>query len=93
MIAKRLQGQFTTIYDIFCPVPASPSSRPLLDFAGGPLPRIRLTLPPQGSVWHRSLPRESFKIIFNLAGCFDLARLFLETLQKYPLKQARNLYF
>ena len=32
--------------------------------------------------------RESFKVIFSLAGYFYFARLFLETLQKYPLKQA-----
>ena len=39
------------------------------------------------------LPRESFRVIFNLSGYFHLARLFLETLQKYPLKQARNCHF
>ena len=38
-------------------------------------------------------PRESFRVIFNLSGYFHLARLFLETLQKYPLKQARNCHF
>ena len=37
-----------------------------------------------------SLRRESFKVVFNLAGYFDFARLFLETLQKYALKQAQN---
>ena len=30
------------------------------------------------------LPRKSFKVIFNIAGSFYFARLFLETLQKYP---------
>ena len=38
----------------------------------------------------QTLPRESFKVIFNLAGYYYFARLFLETLQKYPLKQAQT---
>ena len=34
------------------------------------------------------VPRESFKVIFYLAGYFYFARLFRETLRKYPLKRA-----
>ena len=40
-----------------------------------------------------AFPRESFKVIFNLPGNFYFARLFLETLQKYPLKRAQNSHF
>ena len=39
------------------------------------------------------VPRESFEVIFNLAGYLNSARLFLETLQRYPLKQAYNWHF
>ena len=34
------------------------------------------------------VPRESFKVIFYVRGYFHFARLFLEALRKYPLKQA-----
>ena len=40
-------------------------------------------------LYFRAFPRESFKVIFNLAGYFHFARLFLETLRKDLLKQAQ----
>ena len=47
------------------------------------------------AILHRrcNIPRESFEVIFYLAGYFDFARLFLETLRKYPLKQAWDWHF
>ena len=42
------------------------------------------------SVFPFFLPKESFEAIFYLAGYFYFARLLLETLRKYPSKQAQK---
>ena len=53
------------------------------------LGRCLSSLPPKPTPL-KSVPShtESFRVIFNLSGYFHFARLILETLRKYPLKQA-----
>ena len=57
-------------------------------------PKLTRVYPPTGPPVPKTLkiyqPREYFKVIFNLAGYFNLQGLFLETLQNDPLEQAQN---